>query len=371
MIDWFTPGYKAGGPIQSCVNVAFALKDDYGVYVLTSDTDHGDNIPYTNVSNKWDTAFDPIINVYYAKKTALTFRQLAKEIRFVQPDYIYLNSMFSPYFVLYPLWLKYSGKIKSKIILCPRGTLYDSALTVKSFKKKVFLLLFNFFGIHKKILFHATNEREEKSILQHFSGSKILIANNLPNINQPRFASCYKEVGVINCVFVARIVAIKNLLFLLNVLEMVRAVVKLTVVGPIEDDAYWQECKKKITQLPSNINIDYIGTKPNNQLMGIIQQYHLFVLPTTGENFGHAIFEAMLSGRPVLISDQTPWLQLNEKKIGWDIPLNDTAAFINAIEIAANWDQQQFDEYANATWLFANKFVTNPTLREKYNELFV
>jgi hypothetical protein len=27
MVDWFAPGYKAGGPIQSCVNVAFALKD--------------------------------------------------------------------------------------------------------------------------------------------------------------------------------------------------------------------------------------------------------------------------------------------------------------------------------------------------------
>jgi len=59
-----------------------------------------------------------------------------------------------------------------------------------------------------------------------------------------------------------------------------------------------------------------------------------------------------------------------KKKIGWDIPLNNTAGFIKAIEEAAKWNQQQFDEYANATWVFANKFVTNPALREQYNDLF-
>ena len=33
----------------------------------------------------------------------------------------------------------------------------------------------------------------------------------------------------------------------------------------------------------------------------------LFLLPTGGENFGHAIFEALACGVPALISDQTPW----------------------------------------------------------------
>jgi len=315
MIDWFTPGYKAGGPIQSCANIAFALKDEYEVYVLTTDTDHGESIPYTNItSNQWTTDIDPLINIYYAKRKELTIQQVAKEIYIIQPDYIYLNNVFSPYFVLYPLWLKYTGRIKSKVIICPRGSLYDSALSVKSYKKKPFLLLFKWLGIHKGVLFHATNNREKEAILRHFPGSTIRIADNLPNIDQPQFLSYNKESGVINCIFVARIVAIKNLLFLLNVLEKIQAAVKLTIVGPVEDDLYWRECEKKIGQLPPNINIDYIGTKPNNQLMKIIQQHHLFVLPTTGENFGHAIFEAMLSGRPVLISDQTPWLRLNEKK---------------------------------------------------------
>ena len=38
-----------------------------------------------------------------------------------------------------------------------------------------------------------------------------------------------------------------------------------------------------------------------------LQASHLFALLTLGENFGHAIGEALRAGCPVLISDQTPW----------------------------------------------------------------
>src|SRR5438067_1865841 len=127
--DWFAPGYKAGGPIQSCVNLAFALKDMYSVHVLTCDTDHGETEPYKNIiSNKWLHNLFNGISIYYTKKKTLNGKQLARVIADVQADYVYLNHLFSPYFVLFPLWLKYTGKIKGKLILCPRGALYDSAL---------------------------------------------------------------------------------------------------------------------------------------------------------------------------------------------------------------------------------------------------
>jgi glycosyltransferase involved in cell wall biosynthesis len=371
VIDWFLPGYKAGGPIQSCANIAFALKDSYSIYILTADTDHGDTIPYPDIqSNQWTSNIDPLIHVYYAKKTTLSYKQLAKEIENTQADYIYLNHLFSPYFVLLPLWLKYTGKTKSNVVVCPRGALYDSALSVKKYKKIPFLFLFKLLGIHKRVLFHATNKREKEAILNYFPGSEVVIANNLPKINQPAYVSCAKVTGTIKCVFIARIVPIKNLLFLLNVLEKMKAKIELSIIGPIEDQAYWDECKKKITQLPDNISVENLGTKQNSQLTAILQQHHLFILPTTGENFGHAIFEAISVGRPVLISDQTPWLQLNKEKAGWDLPLSEPNSFVAAIETAAAWDQQQFDEYARGAWQYAHNFITNPNLIGEYHQLF-
>jgi glycosyltransferase involved in cell wall biosynthesis len=371
IVDWFTPGYKAGGPIQSCANLAYALKDNYDIYILTTDTDHGETQPYKNIEpNKWITNIHPLINIYYTKKSTLSGKQLAKEINEVQADYVYLNHLFSPYFVVYPLWLKYTGKIKSKVIVCPRGALYNSALSVKRYKKMPFLFLFRWMKIHKQVLFHATNKREKEAIQHYFPGSEICIADNLPKLNQPEFVSCTKISGTLKCIFISRVVPIKNLLYLLNILNNIKQAIELTIIGPIEDNNYWDSCKQKIAQLPANIKVKNIGTKQNDELAAILQQHHLFILPTTGENFGHAIFEAMLAGRPVLISDQTPWLLLNEKKVGWDLPLDNPTAFNTAIEEAAIWNQQQFDEHAYSAWQYAHEFITNPTLIEQYNKLF-
>ena len=50
-----------------------------------------------------------------------------------------------------------------------------------------------------------------------------------------------------------------------------------------------------------------------------IARSDVFLLPTGGENFGHAIFEALSCGVPVLISDQTPWrgLEAIARRLGF------------------------------------------------------
>jgi glycosyltransferase involved in cell wall biosynthesis len=371
LVDWFAPGYKAGGPIQSCVNFAFALKDDFDIYVLTTDTDHGESKPYQNIiSNQWISSQAGGFKIFYAKKQGLNLGQLKKVMLEVNADYVYLNHLFSPHFVIYPLWLKYSGQLKSEVVLCPRGALYASALSVKPYKKTPFITLLRWLGIQKKILFHATNLREEQAIQKFFPSSRVIIADNLPSTNQPGFVGCKKTIGELKCIFIARIVRIKNLLFVLDILEKSKAVVTLTVVGPAEDKDYWEECKKKIAQLPTNIKVDYQGPKRNDELSETVQQHHLFVLPTTGENFGHSIFEAMLWGRPVLISDQTPWLRLKDKKAGWDLPLSEPGKFLQVIDQTAALDQHGFDAWAHGAWQYAHDFISNPELHSQYLKLF-
>lgn len=371
LVDWFAPGYKAGGPIQSCVNFAFAMKNEFSIHVLTTDTDHGETAPYADITpGQWTNSLHPDIRVFYLQKKGLSPARVREQIRAVQPDFIYLNHLFSPLFVVYPLWLKYTGWLKGQVVVCPRGALYDSALAVKTWKKTPFLWLFRRMGLHRRVLFHATNEREKAAILRYFPGSRILIADNLPNMNQPAFVSCPKRGGAVRFIFVARLVAIKNLLFFLRALEKVRATVELTVVGPVEDKGYWEECRAQISRLPANISVNYLGPRRNDELMPLLQEHHIFVLPTTGENFGHSIFEALLAGRPVLISDQTPWLGLTARRSGWDLPLNDQDGFARIVEETAGWDQDRFDEWARSAWKFARHFIENPELQHQYLQLF-
>ena len=371
LVDWFKPGYKAGGPIRSCTNFAYALKNDFDIRVLTTDTDHGESEPYKNIqSNKWITNLDPDIHVFYARKATLSLSQLKHEIINANADYVYLNHLFSPKFVVYPLWLKFTRQLKSKVVLCPRGALYESALAVKPAKKKPFITLFKWLNIPKLITFHATNEREKAAILDYFPNSRVMIADNLPESDQPLFESQKKEPGEIKCIFIARIVPIKNLLFLLQVLQQVKGRVTLSVAGPVEDAEYWKECEKTIQQLPSNIQVNYLGPISNEEVKSKISANHLFVLPTQGENFGHSIFEALLAGRPVLISDQTPWLQLPAKHAGWDLSLNEPEKFTRVIDEMASWDQSRFDEWAKGAWQLARLFIENPALKKQYFNLF-
>ncbi len=370
-IDWFSPGYKAGGPIASCINFIHLMKNDYALYVFTGDTDLGEAQPYKNITaGKWINAADHDCMVFYADSKKPVLKQIRDAITSVQPDHVYLNHMFSPKFVVYPLWLKYKGFINCNVVVCPRGALYESALAVKPYKKMPFMKLFRWMGIHRKIRFHATSAREQAAILQYFPGSKVLVADDLPNTLQPAFRTIEKTPGVLKCIFIARIHPIKNLLYLLSACAAVKQQLQLTIIGPVEDEGYWEKCKARMASLPANIQATYAGALPNHALPALLQQNHVFVLPTKGENFGHSIFEALLAGRPVLISDQTPWLQLTPKKVGWDLPLEKEPLFVSALETAAAWDQVTFDKWGVAAWQYAKDFIDNPALKQQYLQLF-
>jgi glycosyltransferase involved in cell wall biosynthesis len=371
LVDWFAPGYKAGGPIQSCVNICAALSRQYDIYVLTTDTDHGETSPYTGITTgQWITDESLQVSVCYLEKKKLSAKKIKEQIAFVNADTIYLNHLFSPLFVVYPLWLKLSGAVKTRVVVCPRGALYESALDIKRYKKMPLLYLYRRMGIHKKVVFHATNLREQKAIQSYFPGSEVTVADNLPNTKQPAFYPVKKEAGRLDCIFIARIVPIKNLLFLLNALRKAVLPVRLTVVGPAENENYWQQCQENISLLPPHISVNYIGPRPQSELHSLIREHHLFILPTTGENFGHAIFESFLAGRPVLISNQTPWLELQNEKAGWDLPLQDMNRFTEVIDMLAGCEQEEYDEYARGAWKYAANYISNKVSREQYCKLF-
>ena len=53
-IDWFTPGFKAGGPIKSVTNIVNSLFDEFDFYIVTSDRDINETEAYQNIElNKW------------------------------------------------------------------------------------------------------------------------------------------------------------------------------------------------------------------------------------------------------------------------------------------------------------------------------
>lgn len=373
LVDWFVPGYKAGGPIQSCKNFVKAFKDEYDLYIITSDRDIGDTIPYKGIQlNHW-IKYDTTVNIYYASNKKLNFSVMGKLISEVQPDYIHLNNMFSPNFTIIPLLLKLSKKIKGKIILSPRGMLQDGAMNFKTTKKKLFLTVFRFFKIPQKITFHATDDQEKKDIVKYFpEASHIFVAGNFSSAIDLEWAPVIKVPGELKLIFLSRISPKKNLLYVLKLLaeNSFKATIILDIAGSIEDKVYWEECKDTIKRMPSNVHVTYLGSIRNDEIYETYSHYHVFILPTLGENFGHAIFEAFLAGKPVLISDKTPWKNLSYNKAGYEIPLSEPMKFKEVIQIFADLNQGGYNLWSRSAYSYAKQYQAASETKSKYKEIF-
>jgi len=370
MADWYAPGYKAGGPIRSCVNFAEHLKGDLDIYVFTSDRDLNEPFPYKDiVQNEWVEKAAGI-KVFYASPDWLSLTGIRKLISEVQPQIVYLNSMFSRYFSLYPLLWKRISLAETRFVLAPRGMLKDSAIQFKRRKKKFFLNLFRWAGLHKKIDFHCTDDTELQDVKKYFGSVTAKVLGNLPGTQKKLVLPQSKLPGALKLLFVGRIHPIKNLHYLLLRLMQVRSKIELSIVATIEDAGYWKDCRKIIDGLPGNVKVELKGEKPHYEIEQLMIENHVFVLPTSGENFGHAIFEALAAGRPVLISDQTPWRNLAGAKAGWDISLSEQDKFVEIIEAFASMNESELNEWCIGAWQFAHEYLKYSDKRKQYLEFF-
>ncbi len=370
-VDWFTPGFKGGGPIQSCRNFVEAFKSDFLIYVVTSDRDLGDTAPYPGLLlNTWIPAGDAV-QVYYASANNFGRHTMKELIRNAQPDYIYLNSMFSFRFTILPLLLATGAGCQT--VLAPRGMLHAGALQYKRPKKRILIGLLDLLRIPHRVIFHATDEQEKKDVLRYFPRvKKVFIAANFPTSDMVEWVPAEKQAGSLRCIFLSRLSPKKNLLFLLQVLQQLPGTIaaELAIYGEIEDSAYWQKCQEAMANMPGSIKISYCGPVNNTDIFEVYKRYHVFILPTHGENFGHAIFEALLAGKPVIISDQTPWRQLQEKKAGYDISLNNPPLFQEAIQRFAMMAPQEYNEWSHHAAEFARAYRQNNNIKEQYSDVF-
>jgi glycosyltransferase involved in cell wall biosynthesis len=341
--------------------------------VITSDTDLGESKPYEGIpANRWIDRL-PGVRVYYASSKSLNAALVQGLIESEKPDFIYLNSMYSVRFSMLPLYHFWRKKINARLILSPRGMLRESAIKSKSTRKKLFITLLNRLNIPSKIIFHATDEQEKKDILHYFPrAQRVELIPNFSAELPAEVSAIEKNPGRLKCVFISRIMAIKNISFFLDLLKEVPDTIQLdlSIYGEVEDENYWQNAKQKIQVLPKHISVTYYGPLPHSEVMAALGANHIFVLPTTGENFGHAIFESFSAGRPVLISNKTPWQNLRNQLIGWDLSLDNPKAWLNAILEAAEWDQPAFNSWSNASRAFAERHVGQFNLKQDYLQLF-
>jgi glycosyltransferase involved in cell wall biosynthesis len=370
-IDWFLPGEKAGGPIRSCANLLDHLQHEIDFYVVTRNTDYTETTPFTTIqSDAWNVVEGK--NVYYISEAQLTQKTLADRIAEIKPDFIYLNSVWSPVFTLQALAAARLLKTEAKLILATRGMLAQSALRIKWVKKKLFLMYAHVKGIYKNITFHASTAQEADDILRVFGATvQLVIAGNLPRLLfvQEEIKQ-QKEHNHLRLISIARIAPEKNTLFALVCLNAVKARVHIDFYGPVYHQAFYEQCLETMKLLPENITVNFCGAVSGATIPKHYADHDVLFMPTLGENFGHTILEALQCGVPVLISDQTPWRGLEAKRAGWDLPLTDPKLFAQQIDTLAAYTQEQFLPYQEGARSLAEAYIAQHDLVAASRNLF-
>lgn len=371
LVDWYPPAFRAGGPTRSVPGIVQRLGDDYRFKVITRDRDLGQRARLPGViSNRWVQRGKS--RCLYLSASRRRIGGLWSAIRATWHDGLYLNSVFSIEFGLFPLLLRRAYLIPRRgLVVAPRGQMDCGALNIKRRRKQVYLGFARRLGLLNDVVWHATSSDEATAIANTLGHEvPIVVAPAIPVHLVPDGVPLAKVPGTLELLFLSRIARIKNLDFAIAALERVKGNVTLEIYGPVEDVQYWAECQRAIGRLPPTVRVHYRGVLEPDDIGRVLTRHHVFFLPTKGENFGHAIVESLLAGCPVLISDLTPWHDLDERRAGWDISLADPEAFARVVQHCVSMSAEEWASWSAGARRLGMEIAANPEVDESYRALF-
>lgn len=358
-IDHYLPGSRFGGPVQTLSNAIERLGDRYEFFVSTSDRDFGCKDPYQDVPLRQWTPVGKA-KVFYAQSQ---WKNIVQRIAEIKPDVIYLNSFFSRITMRVLLGYKFGMLPPLPTVLAPRGEFAESALAIKSMRKAMYIRLVNAMRLLHGVTLQASSEFEKEQIQKHLSWARRHPPEVAPNVSDPNKFKCVeigKQPGTLKVVFLSRISRNKNLDGALRMLQGLNGRVEFSICGPVGDREYYSECENLMWRLPQNVAVRYLGDVPHERVPEVLAEHHLMFLPSLGENFGHAIAEAFAAGRPVLISDRTPWRGLAAREVGAEFPLEEPERFSKYLQTFVDMDQTEFARRSQLARQYAIEVAEDP-----------
>lgn len=360
----FFPAQKYGGPPVSVNNFCNLMKEDE-CFIVAHNHEKGETQSLSGIDIGWNIYNNA--KVLYLSDTEFNVKKFVEVINEINPDIVYFQSLFES-FVLPGL---VAAKITRKnVLFAPRGELCAGAMR-KKYKKIPYIIFLRLFGLMKGIHYQSTSDEETKAIKYYFHAidNSIHYLTNIPSIPNSIVNHPQKKVGECKILFISRIVPKKNLSFALKCLKNVIGKITFDIYGAIEDEEYWNVCKNLINQLPSNIMVNYCGAIAHEQVNKTFSQYDAFLFPTFSENYGHVIVESLLAKCIPIISDQTPWNNLNESNAGWAISLKNENEFVNAINTVLNMDELQMQNMRKNIAIYTKNTLRIDEIRFEYKNI--
>lgn len=368
---YYYPGWRSGGPQQTIMNIVDVFGSQSQIYILTHNHDMGEQEPYPNICyDEWTDVGNA--KVYYSSSESFTMSFLREMVD--QFDLVYLCGPYCDYSYKV-LLLNRMKRIKAKVVLASMGSFSKGALSHKQFKKKVFWTVFKLLRLYKNIMWSFTSDMEKTeaaACIGKVCTCNYYIAEDLPRryVDLSEKKRIRKQNGELKIVFLSRICPQKNLIQAIEIVSKLNGNIQFDIFGTKEDLDYWKRCEKELTSLSSSVKWNYIGAIPSDNVVSTFLQYDVFLLPTMGENFCHVVYEALMAGCIPLISDRTPWNNLEENACGYATPLENIEQYIQRVQHYVNMDDLQLSKQSLNAMKYAEKRYKESVQLSGYYKIF-
>ena len=234
------------------------------------------------------------------------------------------------------LWLMpnvYAGRAaaraKRPLIVTPRGMLAPEALRFSRTKKMLFWHALQKRAFRHASCFHATSDAEYGEIRDFGINAPVAVIPNGIDVTAAPGSSVPREKMLL---YIGRLHPKKNLPSLIRAWALVEPRAqgwRLLVVGP-DENGHHRELQTLVTAL----RLSHVTVEPavyGEEKARLYRQAGAVILPSSNENFGMTVAEALAAEAPVIASRGTPWSGLVDEGCGWWVD-NDTDSLARAID---------------------------------------
>ncbi len=207
------------------------------------------------------------------------------------------------------------------LVLSPRGTLSEWALSHSAIRKKLFWWMLQKRVVKGAACLHATSEDEYLDIRRIGLKQPVCIIPNgidIPNLipKEKIFSDSRSDLRTL--LYLGRLHPKKGIDLLIRAWSEIGTVRKdwqLRIVGP-GDERYINELNDLVSRLKVP-RVEFVGAVFGSEKQLEYQRADLFILPTHSENFGMTIAESLAVGTPVITTYGAPWSGLEQHGAGW------------------------------------------------------
>lgn len=244
-------------------------------------------------------------------------RQLEVMVR--DADLLHVHGLWNTFL---PAASRIARRRKIPLIVSPMGMAAPRALRQSPWKKRTFTLLFQRRALRSVGCLHAASEREKADLLEAFPDLPVAVVPHgvAQSSRDPASSGMAAQSSQGRMIlFLGRLSPIKNLAALLRAwvrIEQVAPDAELRIVGP---DEY--PCADELRKLRTELGLARVSFQScvsEQERVALLRQATALVLPSLSESFGMSAAEALAIGRPVVVSEATPWAHLvDEAGAGW------------------------------------------------------